>query len=61
MTVAAFAMQADMGILRREQQRTRLEMVQLGQATGVPISAEAPELENLTQSGKVSTHICLGL
>ena len=57
MTVAAIAMQADIGILRREQQRTRLEMAQLGQAAGVPISAEAPELQNMSgaRPDKVST------
>ena len=56
--MAAIAMQADIAILRREQQRTRLEMAQLGQAAGVPISAEAPELQNMSSArpDKVSAH-----
>lgn len=52
-------MQADNGILQRELQRMRLEMAQIGQATGVSISAEAPELQNLSsmRSREVGSHI----
>ena len=46
-------MQANIAILQREQQRTRLEMAQLGLAAGVPISAEGPELQAM--ANKVST------
>ena len=54
-------MQADNAILQRELQRMRLEIAQIGQATGVSISAEAPELQNLssTRSREVSSHVCV--
>ena len=54
-------MQADNAILQRELQRMRLEMAQIGQATGISISAEAPELQNLSsmRSREVGSHLCV--
>ena len=43
-------MQADNAILQREIVRMRAELAQLGKATELPISGEAPDLKNLSSN-----------
>ena len=42
------ALQADNLILQKELLRMRSELSQVGRAAGVPVSADAPELEKLS-------------
>lgn len=53
------SMQADNAILQREIVRMRAELAQLGQATGLSISGEAPDLKNLSSNRPRKVKCCV--